>query len=78
MSQIQLLYSHLRRHAGSWVPMPELVRVTGSYVIHSRIADLRRWKVGTFDNYVRHEQDGNRRTIHSFYRFTPNPTPLKP
>lgn len=78
-SQIKRLFAHLQQHAGKWVPMPELVRVSGSYVIHSRIADLRRKKLGKFDNRTERHDDGVKRIIHSYYRLTPKrPRKQKP
>ena len=41
-SQCDAIFAILAERFGQWVDMPELCRLTGSYVIHSRIADLRR------------------------------------
>jgi hypothetical protein len=41
-SQNGRILAELNRLRGQWVPMPQLVKVSGSYVIHSRVADLRR------------------------------------
>jgi hypothetical protein len=41
LSQCDLILAELRRHEGQWVPMPHLCHISGSYNIHSRIADLR-------------------------------------
>jgi len=48
---------------GDWVAMPLLVEASGSYVVHSRISDLRNrgWQIEQ-----RNERHG--RQIHSFYR----------
>ena len=40
-TQCDLILDRLQETPGEWVAMPALVRVSGSYVIHSRIADLR-------------------------------------
>lgn len=70
-SQTHRLYAYLRQHASQWVPMPELVRVSGSWVVHSRISDLRRKKLGKIENRIERHDDGVERIVHSFYRFTP-------
>jgi hypothetical protein len=41
-TQCERVLARLKESPGEWVPMPALVRVSGSYVIHSRIADLRK------------------------------------
>jgi len=41
-SQCDLIKTELERNAGKWVAMPRLVELSGSYVIHSRISDLRK------------------------------------
>lgn len=40
-SQCTRVLDRLTLTPGEWVAMPALVRASGSYVIHSRIADLR-------------------------------------
>jgi hypothetical protein len=40
-TQCELILARLEKARGRWVMMPELSRVSGSYVVHSRIADLR-------------------------------------
>lgn len=40
--QCSLILEHLRRAAGEWVTMPELVSVSGSFNVHSRIHELRK------------------------------------
>lgn len=74
-SQCARILAELERCAGTWVPMPRLSRLSGSYVVHSRISDLR--KRG---HPILHE---NRRTpgstvIRSFYQLAPNPTSPTP
>ncbi len=41
-SQCDLILAELERNAGNWVAMPVLVELSGSYVVHSRISDLRK------------------------------------
>lgn len=41
-SQCDRILAVLAGRAGKWVAMPRLVKASGSYVIHSRIADLNR------------------------------------
>jgi hypothetical protein len=69
-SQNELVLERLRRTPGQWVAMPALVEVSGSYVVHSRVADLRKagWPI---------EQKNERagRQIHSFYRYAEPNTP---
>ena len=40
-SQNDLILARLNRTPGEWVSMPELVAVSGSYNVHSRIDELR-------------------------------------
>ena len=63
MSQNNLIYEELRRNANRYVSMPDLVRVSGSYNIHSRIADLRE-KGSIIENKVE-KIDGKN---HSYYK----------
>ena len=63
LSQSDLILRHLELHRGSWVPMPELVEVSGSYNVHSRVSDLRRRGIEVLH---RQHHEGNK--IHSFYR----------
>lgn len=41
-SQCALILGELEKHAGEWVDMPRLVKVSGAYAVHSRAADLRK------------------------------------
>ncbi len=59
MSQIEAIEKRLRDAAGEWVSMPDLVRVSGSYNIHSRAADLRRQGV-TVENTMLEGDDGKK------------------
>ena len=63
MSQNNLIYEELRRNANRYVSMPDLVRVSGSYNIHSRISDLRE-KGSIIENKVE-KVDGKN---HSYYK----------
>lgn len=46
ITQRELVLRRLQERAGEWVPMPDLVRASGAYAVHSRIADLRNPKWG--------------------------------
>lgn len=63
VSQADLILRRLIEARGEWVPMPELVRVSGAFAVHSRIADLRRagWQ-------IEQESVHRQRRVHSFYR----------
>jgi biotin operon repressor len=71
LSQNLLVLKRLRKDSGQWVPMPALVEASGSYVVHSRISDLR--KAG-YPIEQRNERSG--RQIHSSYRL--NEQPIEP
>lgn len=62
-SQCDRILERLQKSAGQWVSIVELHRVSGSYVIHSRIADLR--KRGCQIEQRNEWSDGQ---CHSFYR----------
>ena len=70
-SQIKIILQYLRRRPGRWVPMPQLMRVSGSSVVHSRIAELRRRRLGKVENRLTYECDGERCIVHSCYRLVP-------
>ena len=57
---ILLVLAHRR---GEWVSIRDLHTASGSYVVHSRIADLR--KRG---HVVEHRNEWHGRACHSFYR----------
>ena len=63
-TQNQLILERLQETPGQWVAMPALVEASGSYVIHSRVADLRKagWPIDQ-----KNERVG--RQIHSYYRY---------
>lgn len=63
-SQCSKILSRLRASSGQWVPMPELVAVSGGYACHSRISDLRKQDL-MIDHKNERQPDGS---IHSFYR----------
>jgi len=67
MSQNDKILNHLLLHKGKWVPMPELVTASGSYNIHSRIAELRRKNGININNRTVNGPGGGQKK-HSFYR----------
>lgn len=40
-SQCQAILDELLKTPGQWVPMPQLVVVSGAYAVHSRVSELR-------------------------------------
>ncbi len=62
-SQCDKILAVLQDNAGQWVPIPVLHQASGSYVIHSRIADLRK-RGHSIDQRSEHHDGQN----HSFYR----------
>lgn len=62
-SQAARILAALERANGAWVPMPELVRLSGAYAVHSRVSDLRLagWQ-------VRHRNIYSGRKVFSEYR----------
>ncbi len=64
-SQADRILARLSQAIGDWVHMPDLVKCSGSYAVHSRVADLRK-------RGHRIEQCSVHRgsTVHSFYRLT--------
>lgn len=65
-SQCALILQRLRETPAQWVPMPDLASVSGSYVVHSRVADLRK-RGHTIEH--RNERHGSK--VHSFYMLQP-------
>lgn len=61
-SQADKILAALRVAAG-WVHLPDLVRVSGAFAVHSRVADLR--KRG---HRIEQESVHRGRAVHSFYR----------
>ena len=62
-TQCAAILETLTDRRGEWVPMPELVECSGSYNVHSRIADIRR-----IGYAVEHKNVQEGKKIHSFYR----------
>lgn len=62
-TQCDRILAHLQQRVGQWVPMPELHSASGSYVVHSRISDLRE-RGHLIDNRTEHV----RGLCRSFYR----------
>lgn len=72
-SQNQLILEHLMAHRGSWVPMPQLLRVSGAYAVHSRISDLRGMGYA-----IMHRNEHKGRTVASFYMLLPEDFARRP
>jgi hypothetical protein len=65
LSQESAILDRLKKARGAWVPMPVLGKASGSAVVHSRIASLRRrFKDLTIENRCIRKKDG----VHSSYR----------
>lgn len=71
-SQLYRLLDYFVEHPMVWTAMPHLTRISGSYVIHSKIAELRRLQVGLFQNKVEHVSRDGQRVAISSYRFVPS------
>lgn len=52
--------------SGEWVPMPDLVRASGAYAVHSRVSDLRR-----MGHRIDHRNQWRDGTCCSEYRLLP-------
>ena len=63
LSQCDKILAVLQDYRGEWVPLPRLHQASGSYVVHSRIADLR--KRG---HAIDHRNEHREGVVHSFYR----------
>jgi hypothetical protein len=62
-TQCAAILEALAANRGRWVPMPELVATSGSFNVHSRIADLRK------RGHVIEQRNARHGTaVHSFYR----------
>lgn len=61
-TQCQAILNHLEQHRGKWVAMPDLVRVSGAYAVHSRISDLR-----ARGHHIVQRNERSGRTVKSFY-----------
>ena len=66
-SQCSAILHCLELHRGKWVPLPELVRVSGAYAVHSRISDLR-----DAGHHIVHRNERSGRTVKSFYLLVPS------
>jgi hypothetical protein len=62
-SQCDKILDCLQSNLGAWVPMPRLADVSGSYVIHSRISDLRERGCN-----IRNKTETKNGVRHSFYK----------
>jgi hypothetical protein len=71
-SQLYRLLEHFRTHPNEWIPMPTLTKISGSYVVHSKVAELRRLQIGHFENVVERVEQNGESAIQSRYRFVPN------
>ena len=69
-SQCARILQRLSETPGEWVPMPVLVKLSGSYVIHSRIADLR-----NRGHRIDHRNKIIHRQCHSEYRLAEDAAP---
>ena len=69
-SQCDRILERIKQTPGEWVPMPVLVKVSGSYVIHSRIADLR-----ARGHRIDHRNKIIHRQCHSEYRLAEESAP---
>lgn len=69
--QNDLLEAYFRAHPNVWIAMPVLVEVTGSYVVHSRVADCRNLR-GMHIEHRNKWQVNGRRVCCSQYRFVPS------
>lgn len=63
IAQSNLILQHLVRNYDEWVPMTDLVRISGAYAVHSRIAELRK-RGHSIDNRV----ERSIKPYHSWYR----------
>lgn len=72
-SQCSLILARLRKTPGQWVSMPDLVKVSGSYNIHTRIDNLRH-VFGQVIECKIERQRGSRRQF-SYYRI-PESSPV--
>jgi hypothetical protein len=70
-SQCDKVLARLEDSAGAWVSLPELVRVSGAYAVHSRVSDLRRR--GYSIEQASEHRDG---LVHSSYRLVDRPSPV--
>ena len=69
-TQASAILERLEQTPNEWVPMPELVRVSEAYAVHSRIAELRKKRGKT----ILHENRSipNSRKLASYYKLIPD------
>jgi hypothetical protein len=70
-SQCAAILSRLRKDPGQWVSMPDLVHVSGSFNIHTRVDEIRHRLGETVECKI---ESASRRKF-SFYRVPPPPAP---
>lgn len=66
LTQRELVLIELQKNAGEWVPMPQLVRASGAYAVHSRVSDLRSPRHGS--HQIEHRNTWNDGVCCSEYR----------
>jgi len=64
-SQCANIFQRLAQFQGKWISMLDLHRISGSFVVHSRISDLR--KSG---HTIEHKNERINDKIHSYYKLT--------
>lgn len=68
--QIRRLREYFVANPDTWLSMAELVKACGSFVIHSRVADLR--SEGMFiEHHTFHEDHDGESVAESCYRYLP-------
>ena len=73
LSQCDRILAELVGKAGQWVAMPHLCHISGSYNVHSRIADLR---ARPERHHIEHKNERIDGVTHSYYRLlTPETQP---
>lgn len=65
-TQNAIILATLEAAAGGWVPMPELVAVSGSYNVHSRVDELRHKRGVNILNRTERDRSRKHRKL-SFY-----------
>lgn len=62
-SQCGAILAYLEAAGGAWVAMPVLAKVSGSYAVHSRVAELR-----SRGHVIEQHSERDGRKVRSFYR----------
>ena len=71
-SQLHALLEYFYAHPLLWIEMPVLVAACHSYVIHSRVADIRKVPgLAHIRNKVIYVRRGGRKVAMSFYIYVP-------